>query len=236
MELIRKRLSDISCFMQFFSEYIARRANREDGQRGRFFEQRYKATRLLDEGSLLACSVYVNLNPIRAGLAESPETSRYTSGFERIQALRAWQQQVGSRVPLGQLTEQEESQIESVLFVCPLRLTSGWALATMVPPNTYGAPRASDRGFLPLGIVDYLQLLDWTGRQLRHDKRGSIPSHLLPILDRLQVDSLHWLDIVDELPGVLRSAAGRRECLKQEAQRTGRQWVRGIGISREHFG
>ena len=58
----------------------------------------------------------------------------------------------------------------------------------------------------------------------------------MPILDRLQVNGAHWLDIVDELPRVLRSAAGRREYLQQETQRTGRQWVRGIGIAREHFG
>ncbi len=71
---------------------------------------------------------------------------------------------------------------------------------------------------------------------LRHNKRGSIPSDLMPILDRLQVDSAHWLDIVDELPRVPRSAAGRREYLPQDAQRTGGQWVRGVGIAREHFG
>ena len=54
------------------------------------------ATRLLDTDSLLACSMYVNLDPTRAGLAESPETSRYTSAFERIQALQAWPRDASS--------------------------------------------------------------------------------------------------------------------------------------------
>ncbi len=47
MELIRERLSDISHFMQLFSQYVAWRANREDNQRGRFFGQRFKAARPL---------------------------------------------------------------------------------------------------------------------------------------------------------------------------------------------
>ena len=56
------------------------------------------------------------------------------------------------------------------------------------------AARASNRGFLPLSLDDYLALLDWTGRQIRWDKRGAIPADLRPILQRLAIKAENWLD------------------------------------------
>lgn len=85
-DVYRKRLYDISWFMRLLNEYIARQANKEDGCTGRFWEGRFKSQALLDEASLAACMAYADLNPIRACLANTPETSDHTSIQRRINA------------------------------------------------------------------------------------------------------------------------------------------------------
>jgi len=86
IDIYRKRLMSISWFMKLLNEHIAKEANKEDKVTGSFFESRFKSQALLDERALLTCMAYVDLNPIRAAMAQTPETSDYTSIQERIKS------------------------------------------------------------------------------------------------------------------------------------------------------
>ena len=89
MAIIRTRLSDVAWWMRLLCQNIGTRANQEDKEVGKFFQGRYRSVRILDESTLLACSAYVDLNPIRAAMAETLEQSDFTSVQRRIEAFVA---------------------------------------------------------------------------------------------------------------------------------------------------
>jgi hypothetical protein len=84
----RERLGSLSWFMRCLNEPIARRANREDGCTGRFWEGRFKCQALLDRSAVLACMAYVDLNPIRACMAVDLDGSLHTSARQRAAAVK----------------------------------------------------------------------------------------------------------------------------------------------------
>lgn len=85
---LKRRLSSISVFMAKWQEAISHRANRYEGCTGRFWEGRFHCTKLLDSLAVFAASVYVDLNPIRAGMVRKPEDAKHTSFAERVSFLQ----------------------------------------------------------------------------------------------------------------------------------------------------
>ena len=60
--------------MRVLNETVSRQANKEDDVTGHFWESRFKSQALLDEKAVLSAMAYVDLNPIRAAMASTPET------------------------------------------------------------------------------------------------------------------------------------------------------------------
>jgi hypothetical protein len=88
---------------------------------------------------------------------------------------------------------------------------------------------------LPRELPKYLSLLDWTGRQLRAGRRGTIPDHLAPILDRLRINGDGWLETVRDFGRWFKRAVGRADSLASAALRTGRRWYQGQRAARIAF-
>ena len=192
----RERLQDISWFMRVLNEAIAREANREDQCSGRFWEGRFKSQALLDEKALLACMAYVDLNPVRAKMARTPEHSDHTSVKKR------YQKAVKTQEP-----NPPKNQVKALL------------------PFT-GYPNNEQKKGLPVPLTDYLALVDWTGRIVRDDKRGALSSKMPPILDRLQIDQQEWLKLSQGFEKSYKTFAGGSDKMKLVSQLLGYQRVR----------
>lgn len=223
---LRVRLSDISWWMRCSSEVIARRSNREDDCTGRFWEGRFKAQLLLDEASLLACAMYVDLNPIRAAIAQTPEESRFTGAFERITDLRVARR--ASRRGKRRQRRAAKSPRQRSGWLSPIQLD---VAGEPGPRPSATGRRASDKGFLSLPLDRYLELLDWTGRQMRADKPGVIPSELAPILQRLKIDAHGWCDLVRKFRHLFMRAVGTPDSLQAEAARRGQKYMQAPGAN-----
>ena len=62
---------------------------------------------------------------------------------------------------------------------------------------------------------DYLELVDWTGRQIRDNPSGSIDANAPPILQRLNVSPKHWIYLSTQFESRFKGVAGTAESLKQ---------------------
>ncbi len=209
VEEIRTRLSDISWWMRLLDQRIARRCNDEDEAKGRFFEDRFKAIPLIDEQAIAACAVYIDLNLIRAAIAETVELSDHTSGQLRAQALKAKHLQAKAL----ETSDSDCSQDSNAEACCPVDAFLSPVCVSAVSSDPGPMPsrsglRCSDKGFLEMSESDYLQLLDWTARQTVHGKCGKTSEDQPPILKRLGLEPTVWLKMVSDFGKLFPMIAG----------------------------
>ena len=220
---IRSRLSDISWWMRLLCQHIGQRANREDEEVGKFWQARYQAVRLLDEASLLACAAYVDLNPIRAALAETLEQSDFTSVQKRIDSLKARAKSPCRSAP--------DRAARPDGYLAPLEIDE--RNDAVGPCCHQQGRRCSDKGFLPMPAARYIQLLDWTARQWSGTRRGRTPPGLAPVFERLGISGKVWCQLVRQFGRLFYAVAGKPHEIDARRSRDGRRRYKAKRAARE---
>lgn len=195
----RRRLYDLSWFMRCLNEPIARMANLEDGCTGRFWEGRFKSQALLDERAELQAMAYVDLNPIRAQVANSLEHSDYTSIQVRLAAV--------------------DSPMKSLLL-----------------PFAGDKCQSNKAEQIPYNLLEYIQLIDWTGRQIKTGKRSYIQHEMPVIFMRLNIKTSAWLDNCEGLERIFYRVIGSAARLQEFCKKIQQQRVLGMAAARQAFG
>lgn len=215
---IRDRLSDLSWFMRCLKEQIARTANREDGCRGHFWESRFKSLRILGSAGLLATLIYVDLNVIRALLAQTPETSDYTSAQDRIHVRQLYEKLMGRR-------KKAPRRAAALLRGRGTGSREGQRVTMRSPEDRIWLAPIDGRthldGMLDMRLDEFLVGLDVSGRIIRDDKPGAIPPDLPPILERLNIDIENWVEILRDVGGLFGTMIGGPTERQEEASRRG---------------
>ncbi len=142
------------------------------------WEGRFKSQALLDEKALAACLAYVDLNPVRAKMADTPEDSEYTSVKTRAEKAKS------AHSP-NHPNQQEKSLMPFI-----------------------GNPRQDMPDGLPFKLTDYLELVELTGRVIREDKRGHIEKHQPPILQRLDIEAESWMKMTTSFEKTFKDLVG----------------------------
>jgi len=155
--------------MRNLNEYVARKANKEDKCTGRFWEARFKSQALLDEAAIVSCMAYVDLNPIRAAIAKNLKTSDLTSIQARINAI-------------GPHTKSKPAPTPKLMSFIENERDNDHSQTA-----------------LPFNLKDYIELVDWTGRAIRDDKRDFISTTEPKILDTLGLTTEDWQILTTEI-------------------------------------
>ena len=182
------------------------------------WEGRFKSQALLDEPAILACMAYVDLNPIRAGMAQLPETSHFTAIQQRIQSQT-----------LTSKKHQNTSKIKLAKFCKPPKNKKLPAI-----DSVHQGQRVT--GVIPFYWEDYLELIDWTGRAVLPHKRGAIAMSEPKILKRLNIASDAWVNSLPRIESDFHTFIGCSDSIAPCAEKLKQQWVKGMGAAKRLFG
>jgi REP element-mobilizing transposase RayT len=216
----RERLSSLGWFMKCLKEPLSRMVNKAENCTGAFFEGRFKSIAILDEEALLAVCAYIDLNPVAAGIAETPESSDHTSVKSRVEHVaeqgRVADVQAAAR---GSVTgSRAAAKLEEALWLVPIedrrRLDS------------------EREGMLEgFSLGNYLLLVEHTGRMVREGK-AMISAELAGIFERLGSSADAWQSRMNKLLGgrlLGRFFAARRDCLREAASTLGVHHLANLG-------
>jgi len=154
----RERLGSLSWLMRRINEPLAKLANAEDYCKGHFWESRFKSQALLDEAAALTCMAYVDLNPIRAGIATSLKDSDHTSIKKRTNHLT----QAQLECTIQSLTGQVKNRTMSLSLKDYIELVD-WTGQAIVYPDKAKLPSNLSNTFAHLNI----QQDNWLGQVQR---------------------------------------------------------------------
>jgi len=200
---LRNRLGSLSWFMKALNEPIARRANKEDKCKGKFWESRFKCQALLEPHAVLSCMAYVDLNPARAALCDTLADSDHTSIQRRLR----------ERENLATKGKSSRSLLER-----PLKPVAG----------------VDADGLLEMTESSYIDVVQWTGEQVRSDKRGALKplsenSRTAPAdIRKLANHPNQWIRQVQGTESTYYRAIGSAEALMAKAKSLGQVWMKGI--------
>jgi len=154
---------------------------------------------------------YVDLNPIRAGMADTPEESEYTSIQQRIAA-------VDNTDKASTATPDETEDLSEVM------------------PRLMGfSGRLDDDHGLPCDLKDYLELVDWSGRAIHPNKRGRIADLQPKILQRLQIEPSALLNYLSRKEDKFHHVIGSKSSIREAAAKLGRKFLQGIAAAERLF-
>ncbi len=208
---IRERLSSISWWMRLLCQKVAQRANFEDGgSKGPFWKGRFHSTLIQENSHLLGCCLYVDLNAVKAGLAQCIQDYDYTSAKIRLEKIKATQQatqdQQGSgagqilqldplaEVSVAQAPEEPSKPKAKDILQSPkpvLRISKGEFLSLMKLDELSSNPqlhtsgfRCSDKGFLDYSVREYLEVLEWCIRNKITEPEAQMPAEVPACLSK----------------------------------------------------
>ncbi len=216
---LRKRLSNPSWLIRQLAQYMGIRCNAEDQITGHFWESRFGMRRLLDDSAVLACLAYVDLNPIRAGMADSLEGYPHVSIGERLRTLD--DRAVDSSDWLAPLELANQSDGQSVTVVN--------RLSRRELEEHLAAQQQQPLGCLPMTLEDYANLLSWLSGKPRN-RAGTAPKvDGASILARLRLDPVEFAELVSCFSERFFTAVGCPASLDAEAKRRGRRRLNAPG-------